>query len=173
MSTAADTNGVRTRPRRCPLRDKKFIAEYLKDFDGQRAARAAGVGKGVASSWASKRLRDPAVIAALQAEMDAIKSPNVLSLTEALEILSAIARAKLGDYLDLKGNVDIDKLRTYSGSALAELVKDYKEGRVKVKLRDPIMAIERIAKLMGWDKPDEVKVTGEVLVLIPQQPPSV
>ena len=29
-----------------------------------------------------------------------------------------------------------------------------------IKLRDPIRAIERLAKMLGWDAPDKLEVAG-------------
>lgn len=149
------------------LRKARFVAEYLKDFHGGRAALAAGYSPTTASTMASKLLRDPQVIVSLQAEIEKAKTPNVLSLQEALEILTAIARSRLGEYINEHGDIDIEKVRKFGGAALAEFARDMLKGRAKIKLRDPIMAIERIAKLLGWDSPEQVHVTGDVVVMLP------
>jgi phage terminase small subunit len=82
-------------------------------------------------------------------------SATIMARTEALEILSEIARGKLSDYLNEYGDFDTEKIAKsgYSLEAL-EIIEgtENSAGRKKIKVRDPITAIDRIAKLEGWDK---------------------
>lgn len=148
----------------------RFVEEFLRDFNAKRAAIRAGWSESWATQYAARLLKRRKVQAMLAETRAAAQSKAVLSLQEAMEILTAIARANLKDYLTQHGDIDMANLRDKAGPALAELVKNYKEGKVALKLRDPIAAIERIAKLMGWDKPQEVNLRGAVVVVTPTLP---
>lgn len=145
----------------------RFVEEFLRDFNAKQAAIRAGWSESWATQYASRLLKRRKVQAMLAETREAARSKAVLGLQEAMEILTAIARANLKDYLTEHGDIDMANLRNKAGPALAELVKNYKEGKVALKLRDPISAIERIAKLMGWDKPQEVNLRGAVVVVTP------
>jgi len=76
-----------------------------------------------------------------------------LSREEALTILATIARANLTNYLDAAGEID-PKLLPMGGPDLEQIAITPSEAGVarKLKVRNPIQAIERIAKMCGWDK---------------------
>jgi len=133
-----------------------FVAEYPKDWNATQAAIRAGYSKKTARMAGQRLLTIDDIqqrIAALQAEA---RTATVMTLTEAQEKLSAIARANVADYLGKNERVLV---RKGDPRALAEFLND--GGKRKVKLHDPIRAIERLGKMLGWDAPERLDVKIE------------
>jgi len=105
-------------------------------------------------------------VLALREEMD---KASELSRSEALQILTRIARGELGKYLDEEGHIRPERLST-SGPDLESYSEDQgmtgsgDEAMItlsrKLKVRNPIQAIERIAKMCGWDKQRDFEAEG-------------
>ena len=148
------------------LTDKQaaFVREYVQDFNGTQAAIRAGYAPDSARQQASKNLSKPDIqeaITQFRAEAD---SAAVATLQECLEALTEIIRASLPHTMDDQGRVILERLRDYP-RALQEITTRVDIGEdtaatiTKYKLRDPIAAIERLAKLMGWDAPEKREIT--------------
>jgi len=103
----------------------------------------------VAMECQQGELRNP--LAAIREETTA---RGVLSREEALEILTRIARGKLSTYLDDDGHVDPRKVKALGGPEIQSYETTTRGGVVSCRLRlhDPIRAIELIARMCGWDK---------------------
>ena len=86
---------------------------------------------------------------------------NVLGRTEALNILSDIARSQASDLIGPDGEVSIAGARKL-GKARALFgysVKDTPNGKkIDVKMISAAQAIERISKIQGWDAPEVAMV---------------
>jgi len=103
----------------------------------------------------------PHVAAYAKKLRDEVMSKSCLSRREALEILASIARGKLAAYLEKNGDINSSKL-VESGADLEEVAiahSRYGTSR-KVRIRNPIQAIERIAKMCGWDKQGTLELDG-------------
>ena len=99
----------------------------------------------------------------LRADVEAILG---IDRREALEILARIANGRLSGFLNDDGTISLQKVRD-SGQELQEYVEEslgMGGVRRKIKLRDPVVALERLAKMMGWELPDKLDVrhSGEV-----------
>lgn len=97
---------------------------------------------------------NPAVQAALAVYSRLMAVAVTIEKAEAVTVLSEISRARIGTFIAEGGDVDVAAVRR-AGPEVAEYTVAYGggEGRVsyKIKLRDPIAAIERLAKMLGWD----------------------
>jgi phage terminase small subunit len=115
-----------------------------------RNMKAATVNRAASAVFSRPRVK--AYVEELYAKS---RSSAVMTRQEALEILSEIARGKLSDFLNDSGDFDTEKI-VKSGFSLEalEIIEgtENNAGRKKIKVRDPITAIDRIAKLEGWDK---------------------
>ena len=90
----------------------------------------------------------------------------IMSREEALGILSQIGRGKITNYLTEDGEIDVSKVASQGGSDVEELTVTETEGESfsrsqrKLKVRNPVQAIERLAKLEGWDKQNQLNIEG-------------
>lgn len=145
----------------------------------QRAAaealvRGATQADAYASAYNCSRMKDCTVkqrawelfqlshVAAYVRELqDRAADAAVMDRREALLTLTQIARGKLGKYLTASGQIDTEKLPEAGAELESTGFSDSPDGhREQIKLRDPIRAIERLAKMLGWDQPDKLEVAG-------------
>lgn len=83
------------------LRLERFVAEYLVDYNGRRAAVAAGYSADSARQTASGLLADPQVQALVQAKQKAVTEALELTENVVLDRLSAIATADPRELVEL------------------------------------------------------------------------
>lgn len=133
-----------------------FVVEYVKDWNATQAAIRAGYAKKTAYSAGQALLKKLEVQERIQAIQAEARSSAVMTLAEAQERLSAIARSTVVDFMG-KGNRVL--VRKGDARALAEFIEDGPKKRVK--LHDPVRAIERLGKMLGWDVPEQVEVRIE------------
>ncbi len=164
-------------PEKLPaLRPKQaaFVYEYLKDFNGGKAAVRAGYSERTCREIASQLLTKPAVIAAVEKVANARLQKLDLQGDEILREALLIAKSDLGDILDFTG--DVVKLKAakdipeHARRAISSFkVKRYTEGvgelakEVEVtefKLWDKLSAIEKIGKYLGLFE-DVLRVKGD------------
>ncbi|MBC0852573.1 terminase small subunit [Pantoea stewartii] len=159
---------------------RRFITELLKGSNQTQAYRAAGgkaKGDG-ARSKAAQIVTNSNVQAFLQAVQYEVVSEAIMTRTEALERLTAIARTGIGDLATfgthrvgedddghpLEQTVwrfkNSDQLTPEQLAAISELTAS-KEG-LKVKLHDPKSAIKQIAEMQGWEAPKRTEHSGTI-----------
>ncbi|MGO9246005.1 MAG: terminase small subunit [Verrucomicrobiia bacterium] len=145
------------RPKRVRLthRQRVFIAEYVRTWNGAKAARLAGYTHRSAEVMSCKMLKDPKILAEIDAHLKRLH----LTPDEVLSRLAAIAGADFADFLDEQGNVDIEKVK-----AQGELVRslEQKQHGCKLELHDPQRALETIAKILGMTR-DTQPQTGTAI----------
>jgi phage terminase small subunit len=103
---------------------------------------------------------------------------SIMSREEMLERLSSIARTKIDDVITLHNNPLIDEETgevvaqagwafketsdmTGAGTALISELTAGKDG-LKIKTHSQVAAMKQIADLQGYNKPTEIKLSGEV-----------
>lgn len=131
------------------IRDKRFAAEYLVDFNATRAAIRIGTPEKSASSVGSKLLRRPAVAKLIEKELDTY----VMSSREAMVRLSQMATADMGDFINNDGTFDLKSVK--EDSNLSRLVSKYKrytnpakgEDRVEFELYSSYAALVKILEV--------------------------
>ena len=71
-----------------------FVTEYLKDFNGARAAIAAGYGKSSAAGMASSFLSDPVIQTRLREQLTKISNKAELNVENVLAQLNTVRKQK-------------------------------------------------------------------------------
>lgn len=145
-------------------KQQAFVREYITDFNATAAAIRAGYSEKTAKSHGNRLMTNVDIQAAIAEHTDQAKSSKIMEYAEACEILSAVARGNVGAYLNEDGGIDIERVKSHCPEAVqgieqrAEVTDD---GQVvmttKFKLADRTRALERLAKLKGWDRPQKVQ----------------
>lgn len=134
---------------------------------GYYAAGGTSKSNDVADATASELLSNPKVKAFMDAMKEAVVSEAVMTRTEAMEKLSALARTDLKDLVEFgeyelgddgEGNPVIQSSWRIRDSALQDPAKmaaiseltASKEG-IKIKTHSPLAAIKQLADMQGWD----------------------
>jgi phage terminase small subunit len=140
-------------------RQRRFVTEYLADFNAARAAIRAGYRPTSARSTGSRSLRNPLVRAAIAAAQAPRLAALELTAEEVLRELARVARANLLDYMriDDKGmpEVDLAGLTRDKAAAIRDIeVEEFGEGksegrRVRLRMHDKLAALDRLARHYG------------------------
>ena len=153
-----------------PLTDKekRFCEEYVIDWNGARAARAAGYSEKTANVKASQLLTKVNIQSYIEdIQRDLSKLSGVTALRNILE-LKKIAYTNIADFKkDWYTLEDYDNLPDEVKAAIAEIQHsettfgdDGLKQSVKFKLHDKQKAIELLNKMLGFNEPDKVDVTS-------------
>lgn len=146
---------------------------------GYYAAGGTSKSDDVADATASELLSNPKVKAFMDAMKEAAVSEAVMTRTEAMEKLSALARTDLKDLVEFgeyelgddgEGNPVIQSSWRIRDSALQDPAKmaaiseltASKEG-IKIKTHSPLAAIKQLADMQGWDAAKKVDTTLRVV----------
>ena len=130
----------------------------------------------IASAAATRMLNDVNIFKRLQWLQAQVATADILSREEALKILTQQSRVKVTDFMavDIDGALfvkmdenmpHIDGLKKIR----VQTIVDENGNEIKaielrdIEIFDKIKAIERIAKMQGWDKPTEINVGGTSL----------
>jgi phage terminase small subunit len=125
---------------------RNFIQEYLKDFNGTRAAERAGYSgnDNTLAAIASENLRKPKIAECIEERMEDL----VMDANEALARISEIARGEYARYIRPDGTVDIEALVEDNKAHLIKKISDTKWGR-RYEFHDMHSALQDIAKIYG------------------------
>jgi len=155
--------------RELTAKQESFIHEYVVDFNGTDAAIRAGYSTSGASVTGCRLLTEPRIAAGIKAIQQDQRNKNIMQYDEACSILSSVARGNVADYLDIDGRIDNDKVRNKSPEAIQSIEIKHTVGDdmqpvevIKFRMHDRIRAIERLAKLLGWDQPTKTQVEATV-----------
>lgn len=96
-----------------------FVDAYLKTFNATKAAIEAGYSEDTARQQGSRLLTYADIKAALRTRYE----ENAMDANELLHHLAEIARGNIGDVIDDKGNLDLDKARQLGKSPLIKSVR--------------------------------------------------
>jgi phage terminase small subunit len=136
-----------------------FVLEYLKDFNGQQAAIRAGYAPRAARMQASRLLTNANVQSAIHDAQLSARSEAIMSYEEMCERLSSIARRKLTDFLDERGQIDVRRGDAQAIASVDRLEVGETGMMVKLRLVDPLRAMEQLAKLKGYNAPTKIAPT--------------
>lgn len=143
-----------------------FVREYVKDFNATAAALRAGYSARTAASQGGRLLDNVEIQTAIKQLTDSATSACIMDHIEACEILTAMARGHIGHYMGEDGAINQSAITGTFPQAVQSVdvvtqVDD--KGNVshvtKLRLNDRVRAIERLAKLRGWDAPTKVAPT--------------
>jgi len=140
---------------------QQFVLEYIKDFNGARAAIASGYSKRTASQIANSLLKSPAIKEALKA----VIAEKHMSAEEVLSRLAEMARGDMGDFVKVNnGEViveDWDGIVKSGKSRIVKKLTNTKEG-VSIELYDAKDALDKIGKYHALFTDVTVKVEREL-----------
>lgn len=147
-------------------KQRRFCEEYVIDWNGSRAAIAAGYSENTAKEIASENLTKPNIQEYIEAiQKDLSKLSGVTALRNILE-LKKIAYASIAQFKDgWMTEKDFNDLTEDQKSCLSEIVhqtksyKDSTEKFVKFRLHDKQKAIELLNKMLGFNEPDKLDHT--------------
>jgi phage terminase small subunit len=151
---------MRVRPGELTYRQQAFVQEYLTDRNAVQAAARAGYA--CTKSQGSRLLKMPAIVAAIREHDQRLESQIAMDREAACQILARIARGKLADFLQANGEIDLDKVRR-AGQELEQYVDDISgdSRRRRIKLRDPVRALELLGKFLGWEAARKLELSGQ------------
>lgn len=171
----AGKGGAREKPRskseeKVQSKEDRFVAEYLIDRNGSRAAVAAGYSPKGASVRASKLLQKDSVKAKLDAELKKTLSRLEVTrervLAEYAKMAFADPRAFFRDDGSLREvtELDDDTAAALAGFEVAEIKMGADSPALgmtkKIKWADKKAALDSIVRMMGWNE-DSVKIKGD------------
>jgi phage terminase small subunit len=140
-------------------RQTAFVREYLTDFNGTKAALRAGYKGPNVAVHACYLLKVPKIMAIVKRVQEEAWLDTTMGLVEAKAVVSEIARARVADFIDrTSGEIrvhDIPNNRAVESLTVTETTigEDSTRRVTKLKLHSPTAAIERLARLSGWEKP--------------------
>lgn len=155
-------------------KQKIFCREYILDWNGTRAAIAAGYSEKTAGVIASENLTKPNVKAHIQAiQEDLEKVAGISRLRIALEHKKIIENSIGFFHKDWITRKEFDKLTEEQKSCIAEISTQLKTTRnsdgtleeneyVKIKLYDKQKAMDSLSKLMGWEAAEKLEISGGI-----------
>ena len=150
-------------------KQKRFVEEYCRDFNGAGAARRAGYSEKTAKQAANRNLNDDDIRQAIEERLDEL----AMSAGEATKRMGEIARAEISRFFEVEEVTDPETGDTYErltldreavlehGDGIVKEISWDKNGRPKLKLYDAQKALETLMKAHGeFEHPTEVDVQG-------------
>lgn len=161
-------------------KQENFCLAYLETGNASEAYRRAYDAENMKAATIHSRaseLLDNSEITARLAELNkSAVTAAVMTRTEALEKLSALARTDLKDLVEFgqyelgqddDGNPVIQSSWKIKDSALQDpmkiaVISELTAGRdgIKIKTHSPLNAIKQLADMQGWNAPEKREVTG-------------
>lgn len=109
---------------------------------------------------ASKMLSSPKIALRVKELQEELKLKSDITKEEAIKELSNIVRARITKLGKIKGSTfTLNSLNDLSDDMVSAIqtVKSTNNG-IEIKLYDKIAAVDRLSKMMGWDKAQKVDV---------------
>jgi len=138
-------------------RQGAFLRNLVRGMSAAEAAREAGYSARSAAQTASRMLRKDNIQAALATLRERAEAEAIAEHVECCKAATEIIRAHLTAVIESDGTIDISRLPELK-RALKKFrlqVVDLPEGgqrtTTEIELHDPLKAIERLAKLRGYD----------------------
>jgi phage terminase small subunit len=149
-------------------RQKVFILEYLKDFNGTQAAIRSGYSKKTSGQIAEENLKKPEIKAALNEKLDEILNDKQQIAVETIRETKKIANAKLTDYLEYdQDSVTVKPSDEIDSAALSSIEID--NGKVKIKLHDKMKALDLLAKYAELYRETEININPSTIIYLDNQ----
>lgn len=157
------------------IKQKRFVEEYLIDFNATQAAIRAGYSEDTAYSIGSENLNKPEIKRMIEEKTKEFSDKAVLTKEMVVAELMKIGFSNMQDYMSITKDgdpfVDLSALTRDQAAAISEFtVDDYTEGRgddardvkrVKIKLSDKRAALVDLGKHLGLFT-EKVELTGKV-----------
>jgi phage terminase small subunit len=156
-----------------------FCHEYVKDWNGSRAARVAGYKDDTASRIAYANLQKPHVkeyLEHIQADLSKLSGITAVKILDELSKIAFSSIAHLhNSWIELEAfealtedqKAAIESIDTKTETKRAEDGGTKKVDYVKIKLYNKIAAIESINKMLGYNAPTKADVTTKGQAITP------
>lgn len=153
------------------LRQQRFAIHYLRLGNAARAAREAGYARKGAYRTAYRLMENPKIAAAIRAIGSALHKAAASSAEEVVESLTRDVRVTMGDFCDEDGcltRASIEKAMQdpYLAGAVQRIRFNDDGGIEEFQLKDSTKSIERLSKIMGWDRPERHEHQHQVAQVI-------
>jgi len=157
-------------------KQKKFADEYIKTGNATQSAIEAGYSKRTAAVIATENLQKPYIKAYIEKCMAEIASKRVMSYTEAVELLTSIARGEEKETVVVATPVSVEKVEKEADlktriSALKEILKRYPNNDKLIEQQIRKMKAEAdVAQIQAKRMADgEQNSSVNVNIVIPQE----
>ncbi len=112
------------------VKQKKFADEYIKSGNATQSAIKAGYSKKTAYQCGAENLRKPQIKKYIERRMEEIESERIMSATEAVQLLTSIARGEVKETVVVATPVGVEKAEKEADlktriSATKEILKRY------------------------------------------------
>jgi len=140
-----------------------FCHEYIKDGDAKAAAIRAGYSEKTAKEQGSRLLTKVHVRAYVDELMKKSEEEAIVERTDILRTLKEQAFAKIPDYMNEAGDIELDKVKKAGTDVVeySEYTGKYGTSR-RIRLRDSQGACDKICKMEGWYAPVKTFVKGNL-----------
>jgi phage terminase small subunit len=133
-------------------RQRRFVDEYLVDLNAAGAARRAGYSPKTADRIGSKLLRNPRIATEVERAQAERRERTKITQDAVLDRLAEIAFAQIGDYVVFAGKtVMLQRSPALASTAAISSVAGDGES-VRIRLHDPLRALELLGKHLGTFK---------------------
>ena len=148
-------------------KQKRFCEEYVIDWNGARAAIAAGYSENTAKQIATENLTKPYLVSYIEDyKKNLSKATGITAIRNALE-LAKVAYSNISDlktnWHDFKQWEDLTEEQKAAVSEITHSEIGIGEGMikevVKVKMHDKLKALQMLNKMFGFDEADKHDLT--------------
>lgn len=165
-------------------KQRRFVEEYVVDFNGSRAARDAGYSEKTACAIAAENLRKPHIQKAIRERIEELSRKTGVTAERALAETGRLAFSMMDSYLDFgPDGITLKVLQEMTEDQIAAIgevsetiTKD--GGSLRFKLHDKKGALDQLHRIFGayTDTIEhtgsvEVKVTEVILEFPPEEEP--
>ncbi|MCT4534492.1 terminase small subunit [Halodesulfovibrio sp.] len=145
------------------VKQRRFVDEYLLDYNGRLAACRAGYAQKSAGATATRLLALPEIMQAISRKQAQRAQRTEITQDAVVRELAAVGFATLKDvcawddgHLTLRNSQDINSAQAASIAEITETVTS-RGGTVRVKQHSKLKALEMLAKHVGLYDPPEVE----------------
>lgn len=156
-------NGGKKNKQGLTPKQAKFVREYMVDLNATQAAIRAGYSKRTAGVIAAQNLAKAIIQSAIAKIQQEQTSAAVMSRQECLEMLSAISRANVADYVTEKGAVDLKRGDPRAVLEINTTKVNASTTVTKFRLHPKLDAAARLAKMLDWDAPEKHEHSGTIV----------
>lgn len=151
-------------------RKVKFIHNYLSNGgNAKAAAMEAGYTEATAEKAAIRLLGDAAVSAAIQEQLNKERTKYAITKDRLIQELTCIALSDPKDMYNADGTLmRIVDMPEHARRAIGGVKLQFNKAGAavpEIQLRDKIAAITTIAKMLGYNEPDKVHLSGQIAQL--------
>lgn len=150
-------------------KQQRFCEEYVVDWNGTRAAKAAGYSESTARQIATENLTKPVIQAYIKEIQDDLKRVAGVSALRNILELKKIAYANVADYKDgWTSQKDWDDLTEDQKAALAEITTTTTTGEmfttttVKLRTHNKLEAIKVMNQMLDFNASSKLEIKADV-----------